>query len=187
MKEYYVPEAIDKHDIKRLRNKLSMTQSEFAKLVNVSKKTVERWESTNKEITGPITTLVQVLLNSPRVLEQFVMPVQTYPLRLKYFFRKQLCTIIDVDEQNRHVVIHNYQNELIYRAFGKIQNPSYEDYEDFLASRCIPKERDKMKIQLRELDIPFYDPMLIIEKTKGRMAEDEFWIDIEYNTEGLNI
>ena len=33
--------------------------------------------------------------------------------------------------------------------------------------------------ELRELDLPFYDPMMIIEKTEGRMAEDDFWIQIE--------
>ena len=90
-----------------------------------------------------------------------------------------LCSIIDVDERNRIVEVHNYQTELIYRAFGKINNPTFEEYERFLESRCIPRERDKIKILLRDLDIPFYDPMLIIEKTQGRMAEDEFWIELE--------
>ena len=33
--------------------------------------------------------------------------------------------------------------------------------------------------QLEGLGIPFYDPILIIEKTAGRMAEDDFWIKIE--------
>lgn len=28
-----------------------------------------------------------------------------------------------------------------------------------------------MKLLLKELDLPFYDPFLIIEKTQGRMAE----------------
>ena len=36
-----------------------------------------------------------------------------------------------------------------------------------------------MKIMLKQYDIPFYDPFLIIEKTEGRMAEDDFWIKIE--------
>lgn len=36
-----------------------------------------------------------------------------------------------------------------------------------------------MKLILRELDLPFYEPLLIIEKTQGRMAEDNFWIKIE--------
>lgn len=39
--------------------------------------------------------------------------------------------------------------------------------------------RDKMKLVLEDLKIPFYDPYLIIEKTEGRMAEDDFWIRIE--------
>jgi putative transcriptional regulator len=96
-------------------------------------------------------------------------------------FRNQLCTIIDVDERNRRIEIINFQVELIYRAFGKIDHPTYAHYEDFLESRCLPKDRDKMKLVLRELDLPFYDPMLIIEKTQGRMVEDEFWIEIERN------
>lgn len=179
MKEFLVPQSINKNDLKRLRKKLTVTQTEFAKLINVSIKTVERWESSDKEITGPITTLFQLLNNDITLVERFEVSQKKYPLRLKYYFRNQICSIIDVDERNRRVEAYNYQTELIYRAFGKINTPTYEEYEIFLESRCIPRERDKMKIQLRELDIPFYDPMLIIEKTQGRMAEDEFWIEIE--------
>ena len=36
-----------------------------------------------------------------------------------------------------------------------------------------------MKLVLKEYDIPFYDPFLIVEKTGGRMEEDEFHIVIE--------
>jgi len=36
-----------------------------------------------------------------------------------------------------------------------------------------------MKLVLQELNLPFYDPLLIIEKTEGRMEEDNFWIKIE--------
>ena len=32
---------------------------------------------------------------------------------------------------------------------------------------------------LKDLGLPFYDPIMIIEKTEGRMAEDDFWIRIE--------
>lgn len=49
----------------------------------------------------------------------------------------------------------------------------------FLESRCFPKSRDKMKLILKDLDLPFYDPLMIIQKTEGRMAEDHFWIQIE--------
>jgi putative transcriptional regulator len=179
MREYAVPQSINKNDIKRLRKKLGLTQGELAKLINVSQKTVERWESLDTEITGPITALFHLLINDLTLVEGFEVPQKKYPLRLKYYFRKQLSTIIDVDERNRRVEVYNYQTELIYRAFGKVLKPTYEEYEEFLESRCIPRDRDKMKIQLRELNVPFYEPMLIIEKTRGRMAEDEFWIEIE--------
>ena len=36
-----------------------------------------------------------------------------------------------------------------------------------------------MKLELKRLGLPFYDPILIIEKTEGRMAGDRFWIRIE--------
>ena len=39
--------------------------------------------------------------------------------------------------------------------------------------------RDKMKLVLRDLGVPFYDPYLIVQKTEGRMAEDDFWLKIE--------
>ncbi|MDE6054870.1 MAG: transcriptional regulator, partial [Lachnospiraceae bacterium] len=67
----------------------------------------------------------------------------------------------------------------ISRAFGKNDRPTFEEYEAFLESRCFPRERDKMKLILADLDLPFYDPFLIIEKTEGRMAEDDYWIRIE--------
>lgn len=107
------------------------------------------------------------------------MPERKYPLRLYYMFRDELCTVIDVDTKNEKVEITNYSEHFLKRAFGNIEKPTYQQYEEFLESRCFPRTRDKMKLMLRELNLPFYDPMLIIEKTKGRMAEDDFWIQIE--------
>lgn len=62
---------------------------------------------------------------------------------------------------------------------AKTPEPGFEDYEEFLKTRCFPETRDKIKLELKRLGIPFYDPILIIEKTEGRMAEDKFWIRIE--------
>ena len=100
-------------------------------------------------------------------------------MRLWYYYKNEVCTIIDVDERKHIVKVYNYTGDDMLKAFGKKPQISYEMYEEFLESRCFPRERDKMKLKLRELDIPFYDPMMIIEKTEGRMAEDEFWIKIE--------
>jgi putative transcriptional regulator len=179
MKEFITTKDIDKNDLKRLRETLDVTQAELADLINVSKKTVERWEASEKKITGPITALFQLFINNPNLAENMEIDSKKFALRMLYYYKNHLCTIIDVDEKNRRVKIRNYQTELIYRAFGKNENPTYEEFEEFLESRSFPRERDKMKISLEELDIPFYEPMLIVEKTNGRMAEDDFWIKIE--------
>ena len=111
--------------------------------------------------------------------EEIIAPKKEYPLRFWYMCPKGVCSIIDVDEHSRKVRLHNYAENLLYRAFGCVEEPTYEQYEKFLESRCFPRTRDKMKLMLRHLELPFYDPMLIIEKTKGRMADDDFWLEIE--------
>lgn len=156
-----------------------MTQAEFALFCNVSKPTVERWEMSDKAVTGPITLLAQIVMLHPEIAEELSLPERKYPLRLWYYNLDTVCTIIDVDIISQRVSIKNYTDNLLYRAFGRNEHPTYAEYEEFLRSRCFPEERDKMKLMLRELDIPFYDPLMIIEKTDGRMAEDNFWIKIE--------
>lgn len=75
--------------------------------------------------------------------------------------------------------IKNFVDHLQFRAFGINENPSMKDYMEFLESRVFAESRDKLKLILKDLDLPFYDPFLIIEKTQGRMVEDDFWIQIE--------
>ena len=87
--------------------------------------------------------------------------------------------MIDVDEMRKIVRIRNYVDNVQFRAFGVKEDPTIEDYNEFLESRCFPRTRDKMKLVLRNLGVPFYDPYLIVQKTEGRMAEDDFWLKIE--------
>ena len=84
-----------------------------------------------------------------------------------------------MNEPERKVKVKNYTDKIMFRAFGVVETPDYEQNLEFLESRCFPSSRDKMKLILKDLDLPFYDPMMIIEKTEGRMAEDDFWIRIE--------
>lgn len=179
MKKYITKEYITGREIKKLREQLEITQKEFAGLVNCSVPTVERWECSDKKITGPIVLAVMLLEENLKFEQQLQIPEQKHPVRMWYMYRDKVCTLIDIDERERQVFIKNYTNKIMFRAFGKMENPSYEEYEEWLESRCFPRERDKMKLMLRELDIPFYDPMLIVSKTEGRMAEDDFWIRIE--------
>ena len=101
------------------------------------------------------------------------------PVRMWYMYKNKVCTLIDVDEVKQIVQIKNYADNIMFSAFGSNQKPDIEDYREFLESRCFPRTRDKMKLVLRDLGIPFYDPYLIIQKTEGKMAEDDFWIRIE--------
>ncbi len=178
-KSFILPDDISAEQIRKARKVLRLKQVELAELANVSVKTVERWESQETKVTGPVVTLLQVLLNNPQILESIKVPKKELPLRLWYMYKNEVCTIIDVDETTKRVKVHNFTQDLLFRAFGKRENITFEEYEEFLESRCFPRSRDKMKLILRELDIPFYDPMLIIEKTDGRMAEDDFWIRLE--------
>lgn len=178
-KVFITPEYTTSQEIKSVRKKLKLTQKEFAALINYSKATVERWEMSTESISGPIVLLLKMLEKYPEYVESIRVPQKTEPLRLWYMHNQTVCTLIDVNEMQRKIMITNYTDNLMFRAFGIEEHPDYERYLEFLESRCFPKSRDKMKLVLKDLDLPFYDPFMIIQKTEGRMAEDDFWIRIE--------
>lgn len=180
-KRYAIAQTISGQDIKCLRKNLGLTQKEFAQFVNVSVKTVERWEIQKTPIRGEIVTLCRLMREDSESVARYCVPAQKEPLRLWYGQGEDIYTIIDVSPPQRRVTVYNYTKDLMRRAFGKIESPTYEQYEAFLESRCFPRSRDKLKLMLEELDLPFYDPLMIVEKTEGRMADDDFWLRIERN------
>ena len=172
-RKYIFPEYTTGEEIRYVRKLLKMSQREMAQLLKCSKPTIERWEgSRDKPLTGPVVVLMDILKREPYLLERFRLPADWLKLRLYYMFRDMICTVIDVDEAVRRVRIKNYTDNLLYRDFGKKTEPDFDDYESFIESRCFPRTRDKIKLELKRLGIPFYDPILIIEKTEGRMAKD---------------
>ena len=176
---YITPDYTSGAEIKRVRKKFGMTQQDFALFIGSSKPTVERWETSDKPITGPIVLLLEMLERDENCLDELSVPEKTFPVRIWYMHKDKKCTLIDVDETKQIVRIKNYAKNIMFRAFGNNDNPTFEDYKEFLESRCFPATRDKMKLLLKDLDIPFYDPQLIIRKTEGRMAEDDFWLKVE--------
>ena len=178
-KKYITPKETNADTIRDTRKTLSMTQAEFADFLGVSKPTVERWEKKEGPVRGEITLLCQILRRRPEIADEFSVPENIYSTRLWYMYRDMPCTLIDVNPLLKKVRIKNYSENNMFRAFGPIERPTYEDFENFLESRCFPRTGDKMKIRLKELDLPFYDPFLIVQKTEGRMAEDDFWIRLE--------
>lgn len=101
-------------------------------------------------------------------------------MRMHFLHEDQVCTVIDVDFMHKKIYIRNKTKDLIHRAFGVLENPAWEDFETFLESRCFPRSRANLKNILRDIGVPEYDPLQIIEKTGGRMAEDHQWIQIFY-------
>ena len=96
-------------EFKRIRNKCKLTQQSISEFLNVSKKTIERWESSNCTITGPTVRLMKMIDDNPSVLSAFEIPNKKYPLRIKYMLGNDICTIIDVDENNKDTLIDNSQ------------------------------------------------------------------------------
>ena len=106
--------------------------------------------------------------------------MQDYLLRMEFMCEDELCSSILVNFKDKEIKVVNHTSNVIHQAFGVKAKPDWEDFEYFLESRCFPRGRDYMKDILRDLELDSYDPLAIIEKTKGRMAEDKQWIRLKY-------
>ena len=99
-------------------------------------------------------------------------------LILHFYDGEMLCTKICADRTTRRLVVENLVSDPLFTAFGVNQTPAWDDLNAFLESRCIPRQRDGLQYYLAELGLDQYDPLAIIRKTDGRMAEDACWIKI---------
>ena len=111
-------------------------------------------------------------------------PADGYTLRMTYMYKQYPCTVIDVDFLNQKIMIQNKTKDMLRRAFGVIEEPTWEDFSDFLKERCFPATRGNAKEILRQLQLTSYDPLQIVEKTRGRMAEDNMWLKFAYYHRG---
>lgn len=107
-------------------------------------------------------------------------PVDGYTLRMTYMYKQYPCTVIDVDFLNQKIMIQNKTKDVLRRAFGIIEVPTWNDFNEFLKERCFPSTRGNAKDILKQLQLTSYDPLQIVEKTKGRMAEDDMWLKFAY-------
>lgn len=108
------------------------------------------------------------------------MDLEDYTLRMDYMWKEELCTTILVNFREKKIAVCNETDRMIHRAFGVKKSPDWEDFEYFLEERCFPQTRDGGELILKEMGLDFYDPLMIIEKTQGRMAEDQQWIQMSY-------
>jgi len=56
---------IDSVDVKRIRENYKLTQVEFARMLGISKKTLQNWEQGRRQPVGPARVLLLVAENYP--------------------------------------------------------------------------------------------------------------------------
>ena len=100
-----------------------------------------------------------------------------YVMRLDFMFRQKVCTEIYVDFANKQIKIINRTDDIMKRAFGVNENPTWEDFESFLEERCFPNSRALKKTILQRIGVDSYDPLQILELNRGRTAEDNQYIN----------
>lgn len=55
-------------EVKRIRNKLRVSQSQFAMMIGVSKSTLQNWEQGRREPEGPAKALLRVVDKKPKAV-----------------------------------------------------------------------------------------------------------------------
>ncbi len=100
-------------------------------------------------------------------------------LKLSYFDGARLCTEIVADETDHSLCIENHTDHVVKTAFGNNDTPTWENLQQFLEDRCVPRARAGLREYLDAIGVEEFDPVEIIRKTEGRMAEDDQWIKME--------
>lgn len=103
-----------------------------------------------------------------------------YTMRMEYMCEEDCCSVILVNTEEEKIEVINENDNLLHRAFGIKAKPTWEDFEEFLKSRCFPETREDIDVILEDLELEEYDPLAIVERTGGRMAEDLQWIKIRH-------
>ena len=101
----------------------------------------------------------------------------SYVMRLDFMFKQKVCTEIYVDFEHKQIKIINRTNDIMKRAFGVNENPTWGDFESFLEARCFPNSRAMKKTILQRIGVDSYDTLQILELNKGRTAEDNQYIN----------
>ena len=100
-------------------------------------------------------------------------------LLLSWFNDDELCSAVAADLTEETLCAEDFTDNWLHTAFGRNPAPSWKDFMELLEDRCIPRTRAGLREYLEALGLDAYDPLQIIRKTGGRMAEDHQWIRIE--------
>jgi putative transcriptional regulator len=68
VKEVKAPRPVTKEDIVKIRKKLQVSQAAFAVLLNISPKTVQKWEQGENKPNGSSLKLLSIAKKNPKML-----------------------------------------------------------------------------------------------------------------------
>jgi putative transcriptional regulator len=54
-------------DVQAVRERIGLLQAQFARMIRVSVKTLQKWEQKRRSPTGPAAALLQIVASEPRV------------------------------------------------------------------------------------------------------------------------
>ncbi len=100
-------------------------------------------------------------------------------VQFEFYDGEVLCTKIVADFTDETLSVENTTEHIVKTAFGKNEVPTWEDFHNFLEERCVPKSRSGIREYLEAIGVEEYNPLEIIKKTSGRMAEDDQWLKWE--------
>ena len=100
-------------------------------------------------------------------------------MKLEFYDGELLCTKTIADFTDETLSVENVTENIVKTAFGKNETPTWSDFQSFLEERCVPRSRSGIREYLETIGVEQYNPIEIIKKTSGRMAEDNQWIKWE--------
>ena len=162
----------------RTKRKQGIRVSRLAKEYGVSRQTLSAYLNKQDQQMEEIIESLRVWREFNRFFQEI--DLVDYTVRMDFMCEDACCTEILVDFKRERIKIRNTTDKIILRAFGINRNPTWDDFLAFLEERCFPRTRDNLKLILQDLELDFYDPFSIIEKTQGRMGEDMQWLRITY-------
>lgn len=162
----------------RSKREQGITVSALAKEYGVSRQTLSAYLNKKDQQMENIIESLRIWRQFNRSFQE--VDVVDYTMRMDFMCGEECCTQILVDFKHEKVEIKNTTDKIMLRAFGVKRNPTWNDFLEFLEDRCFPRTRDNLKLILQDLELDFYDPLYIIEKTQGRMGEDMQWLKVTY-------
>ena len=91
-----------------------------------------------------------------------------------YMYKNEVVSHVTVYSDGT-VSILNYTNKDWKLPF-LFDNVTRDDVNMFLKGRVFDEGRPDKDDLLKDMGVPFYDPLMIVRKTRGVMIKDYFWL-----------